>query len=159
MRALCAVLVLVGLGCASVPVTGSSASRAQAELLDADRTFCRVAQEKGLAWAFADAMHPVDGRLFRPGRIVRGRSEIEAAPFPRDGQLLWEPSGAEAATSGDLGVTWGRWTLKTAERERESAGAYVTVWRKDAQGRWRGLLDIGNDDPPERPAPPPAAGP
>ncbi|MBS0411858.1 MAG: nuclear transport factor 2 family protein, partial [Proteobacteria bacterium] len=26
-------------------------------------------------------------------------------------------------------------------------GRYVTVWRKNAKGEWKGLIDIGNADP------------
>lgn len=154
MRALVALSLSLWLAaCATVRTATPTQEQARAELIDADRAFSRVAQEKGLAWAFADAMDPVDGKLFRPGRIVRGRAEIEAAPFPKEGNLAWEPTGVEASASGDLGVTWGRWVFQSPDGVPRGTGAYITVWRRDGEGRWRGLLDIGNDDPREPPKP------
>jgi len=147
MRALTATVALT-FGCAGVPVHhGERSQTFSRELLEADRAFARVSREKGPSWAFADAMDPIDGRVFRPGEIIRGREAIEKMPFSKEGRLEWEPTGAEAAASGDFGVTWGRWTFVSPAGETRATGAYVTVWRRDVEGRWRGLIDIGNPDP------------
>ena len=57
----------------------------------------------------------------------------------------------DVAASGDLGVTWGFYTVERQDpvaEEGKAYGKYVTVWRKQADGRWKATLDIGNPGPP-----------
>jgi len=67
-----------------------------------------------------------------------------------DTVLAWHPVEVFAAHDGDMGVSRGRWTLTPKAGGNPIAGSYVTVWRKDAKGAWKGLVDIGNTDPPAR---------
>jgi ketosteroid isomerase-like protein len=46
---------------------------------------------------------------------------------------------ADAAASGDLGYTYGRYALRDA---RGSAGFYVRVWTRGGDGVWRVALDV-----------------
>ena len=53
-----------------------------------------------------------------------------------------------AAKAGDMGLTWGRWTYTPREAGAKlSTGRYVTVWRKNAKGAWKAIIDMGNPDP------------
>ena len=47
-----------------------------------------------------------------------------------------------------LRLTWGRWTYTPREAgAKVSTGRYVTVWRKNAKGAWKAIIDMGNPDP------------
>jgi ketosteroid isomerase-like protein len=68
--------------------------------------------------------------------------------------ITWEPE--RATVSGDVGymIERNRVTLKHADGVvREHFGKAVTVWRKDAAGEWRCVVDAWNDNPTERALP------
>ena len=58
--------------------------------------------------------------------------------------LTWEPISAHIAQSGELGYTYGTWLLISKKTEQESRGTYVTIWKQNANGDWRFVLDSGN---------------
>lgn len=134
---------------------------AVAELLDADRAFNAMAQEDGVAAAFAhyaaDSAHQ-----FAPGQDpAAGRDAVAAfwAQWPEGGTLVWEPQYAQVSERGDMGWTWGR-GVSTIHGVR-TASRYVTVWKRDYEGNWRFVADIGNQDPrrSQAPATPPSTQP
>jgi ketosteroid isomerase-like protein len=46
-----------------------------------------------------------------------------------------------------MGVTTGDWAVSMKGKPTPVVtGRYVTVWHKDAQGHWKGLIDIGESD-------------
>ena len=52
---------------------------------------------------------------------------------------------------GDLGYTFGsnEISLNDAKGARVTTeGEYVTIWRKQADGSWKAVVDIGNSDAP-----------
>jgi ketosteroid isomerase-like protein len=55
------------------------------------------------------------------------------------------------AASRDLAYTVGTWQVSKKENPEEvlATGKYVTVWRKQKDGSWKAVADIGNDDPPK----------
>lgn len=64
--------------------------------------------------------------------------------------LEWNPLRAEVSNSGDLGYTFGGWTLKTktkAGHDTTLYGNYITIWQKQADGSWKYVFDGGNDTP------------
>jgi ketosteroid isomerase-like protein len=83
------------------------------------------------------------------------RAHMRAAFSDPAVQLRWAPTRGDVAASGDLGYTYGSWRLVA----RDSAGAervagrgkYITVWQRDAAGRWKVAVDGGNQEPPPRP--------
>jgi ketosteroid isomerase-like protein len=61
--------------------------------------------------------------------------------------LTWEPFDAAAASSGDLGYTRGQWKLEQGRPDGGTVTAkYVTIWRREPDGRWRAVVDIGSLD-------------
>ena len=122
-------------------------------LLAADRAFARDTQERRLdGWlaAFDENGSQVDEQ-FRP---ITGRAAIAAhmAPFFADAanELTWSPDDARLSEGGQLGTTTGRWKL--ARREQHggetvlATGRYFDVWRKQADGSWKLLYDVGDED-------------
>jgi ketosteroid isomerase-like protein len=134
------------------PTAEINAVKAQASLneaMDADKAFSAMAQAQGVGAAFAQYMDKVDGRMFQPGEIVQGEAAIREAfaNWPANTQLVWAPDGGHGSASGDLAVTTGRFQNKVDGVTR-SEGRYVTVWRRNAEGQWKGVMDIGVPDPP-----------
>jgi ketosteroid isomerase-like protein len=125
----------------------------------ADAAFAARAQVVPVAQAFREYMDEKDGLQFNGGEPTRGSAAIYAAmggDKPQKSRLEWTPVGAWGAASGDMGVTTGTWKASAVDGSRPPiTGRYVTVWRKDAKGAWKGLIDIGNPDDPQ-PTPPSA---
>ncbi len=67
-----------------------------------------------------------------------------------DLKLTWTPNRAEVARSGELGYTSGTYdmTFSAGGKNVVDKGKYVTVWKKQADGSWKVLLDIFNTDLP-----------
>ena len=126
----------------------------QAAVMDADRAFNQATQERGVeGWVsfFAD-----DGALIGEGMgEIRGTDAIrEAVAYLSDPafSLTWEPIRADVAASGDLGYTVGQYTSRTEGEDGQvtvGQGLYVSIWRLQADGRWKVVMDLGNptDDP------------
>ncbi|MDI6780166.1 MAG: DUF4440 domain-containing protein [Bacteroidota bacterium] len=60
---------------------------------------------------------------------------------------------AEVSNSGDLGYTWGTYKTKfegAQGKPLERTGKYLTVWKKQNDGGWKVIADIGNQDTPNR---------
>jgi ketosteroid isomerase-like protein len=150
--AVTAYLALASFACAS----RTDVERQRAALMDADREFARATAARGVdGWveAFAD-----DGVQFRGSQRVVGHDSIRAHMGPAFADttfhLEWEPVSSEAAASGDLGYTIGRWESWRAGPDGApvtGSGSYVTIWRKDSAGVWKVAVDIGNPDQPPRP--------
>ena len=145
-------LLLVVAGAAALfaaPVWAADTS-VKDQLIAVDKAFAAEAKAKGAAIAFRDYMDPTDGLEFAGGKEpARGSAAIFQAQGgdKPGGELVWTPSEALAGAAGDMGVTWGHWSFTPPTKGAKAVtGLYVTVWRKDAAGRWKGLVDIGNPD-------------
>jgi ketosteroid isomerase-like protein len=115
-------------------------------VVEAERAFARMAGNRDVNAAFLHFAAP-DGIVFQPGP-VNAREALAVRPMPRI-QLDWWPVYAGIAASADLGFTTGPYSLR--DGAREAHGWYFTVWKRQADGRWRWVLDHG---PPTREAAP-----
>jgi ketosteroid isomerase-like protein len=121
----------------------------------ADGDFATLAKREGAAKAFRDSMDAVDGVIYGGGSEPAIGSDAiykkMGGDAPDESTLEWHPVEAFAAKSGDMGVTRGRWTATSkADATKAASGSYVTVWRKNAKGEWKGLIDIGAADKPKQ---------
>jgi ketosteroid isomerase-like protein len=48
---------------------------------------------------------------------------------------------AEAARSGDLGYTWGNYSIGPAQKPTQK-GFYVRVWQRERNGQWNVIMDV-----------------
>ena len=124
----------------------------------ADVAFATRAAEVGNARAFREYMSDPDAMMFGGGGDpARGPDEIYAAhggDAPPRGKLEWAPVEAWGSAGGDMAVTTGKWKSTPLDATKPvRTGRYVTVWRKNAAGEWKGIVDIGNPDPPPSPSP------
>lgn len=92
--------------------------------------------------------------------VVTGAAAIELAfkPFFADKNfsLTFAADKVDVAKSGDLGYSQGAFTMimtdpKTMKVLTEK-GKYVTVFKKQADGGWKVVADIFNEDAPPAPA-------
>jgi ketosteroid isomerase-like protein len=119
-------------------------------MVDTERAFSRTSEEKGIREAFAGFIAD-DGILFRPHAVV-GKKWMQEHPLPPSNTrplLTWQPVFAAISRSGDLGYTTGPWQFKTDIKDaRPSAfGDFMTIWKKQADGNWRFVLDLGVSHP------------
>ncbi len=133
----------------AAPAIASHGPKAAADsILKAESAFEAESERLGSAAAFRDFMDSADGREFAGGGDPLSGPAIVAAHKDDPGKLSWTPSEVFAAKGGDMGVTWGRWAYALPKAgAKPITGRYVTVWRKDAAGAWKAIIDIGNPDP------------
>lgn len=135
-----------------VLVTGSFAQKisdAHADLrslVETERAFSRTAADKGIRDSFL-AYLADDGVLFRP-KPVNGKQFLQGRPA-RPGLLSWEPTFAYVARAGDMGYDTGPWEFreKGPQDKPVGYGYFVTVWKKQADGTWKFVVDIGTSNP------------
>jgi len=113
----------------------------------AETQFAQLAQQKGTKTAFLTYLSP-NSVIFPAGKPVNGLKHWQDSPSSPS-LLSWQPIAADAAASGDFGYTTGPWELrpKTPEDKPTAYGHYVSVWKKEANGRWKVAVDIGISHP------------
>lgn len=148
------------------PELADEREEAEQAILAADRAFAARASQTTAAQAFREFMDGENGLLFRPGgEPLEGAEAIYGymgGAAPETGKLLWEPVQAWASESGDFGASWGRSRfVPNGAAAPTRAYRYMTVWRRDADGAWKGLMDMGapaDDLVPRAAAPVPPLG-
>ena len=138
-----------------ISVCFAVAAQAQSALHDMVKTeqaFSKMAEEKTTHEAFMTFIAD-DGLLFRPGAVNGKKWMIEhPPPPPKDDKkplLAWQPSYAGMAASGDMGFTTGPWEAKADIKDEKPRGHghFVTVWKKQADGSWKFVVDLGISHP------------
>ncbi len=128
----------------------SKETRAKAEVLAADRAFEAASRKDGPKAAFL-AFMAGDGKLL--GETLQGADGIKNlyAQLPATATLTWEPAFVDVSSEGDLGYTWGHYTLtvplpKYGPKPYIKRGTYVTIWKRQLSGAWKAVLDGGVED-------------
>jgi ketosteroid isomerase-like protein len=119
-------------------------------LVDAERAFARTSKEQGTRPAFL-AFIAEDGILFRP-TATNGKKWMEQNPLPPSEKrplLAWQPAFADIAQAGDMGYTFGPWEYKEDIKDEKPVGYghFATVWKRQADGSWRFVIDHGISHP------------
>jgi ketosteroid isomerase-like protein len=143
---LCILLIAFVLALAGI-VLGQSGGRTVQSLIEAERAFSRLSEEKGIKEAFLTYLAD-DSIVFRP-KPVSGRKAYEGVPDDSPVLLTWEPAYAEIAPDGDLGYTTGPYQVKNRSKPGDPAryGHYVSLWQKQPSGLWKVVLDVGISHP------------
>ncbi len=66
-------------------------------------------------------------------------------------KISWHPDRVDVARSGEMGYTSGAYEMSFNDPSGKmisDKGKYVTVWKKQADGSWKVMLDIFNTDLP-----------
>lgn len=115
------------------------------EIIKADEAFSDLSKKEGMKKAFIEYIDN-DGVLLRPGRLpVIGANAIDFLSQVNDSSytLTWSPAGAGIAASDDLGYSYGIYKLEL--KDTVVRGTYVSVWKKQKDGKWKFVLDSGNE--------------
>lgn len=121
-------------------------------MAETERAFARTAGQKGWQHAFYD-FFAEEGVGFQP-EPVKYRENYRKNPPPPDplnAVLDWEPLTGDVAESADLGWLTGPFVVldKTAQKRPPRWGFYSSVWKKQPDGSWRVLADLGISIPPQ----------
>ena len=134
-----------------------AAADPKATLMDADRAFAKAAAEKGLdgwmSFMTEDAARaPRIGAKLTTGKDAIRKLDAVLFADPKL-KLVWEPTDAHLFADGKSGVTTGKYRVQATVggKETESGrGAYVTWWRREADGSWKVIFDSGTPDAPAK---------
>jgi len=140
-------LAAFGLVLAATP----AAAQNKNELMRTDQECSKISGEKGVVAAF-DACFADDAIQFNGApEPLSGKAKIlEDAKSMGDVKLTWEPRMAEVAVGGDMGWTWGRWSMTGKSKDGKAIkrdGKYITVWKR-TKGAWKIAFDGGEPDQP-----------
>jgi ketosteroid isomerase-like protein len=134
-------------------------------LLKAEADFEKAREQKGLeGWLsfFADDTLDLPAGLpIASGKdVMRKRLQTH---WDNNVHLKWQPVKVDVARSGDLGYTAGNWQIPVLDKRINKrvviTGKYLTVWKKQKDGSWKVVADLGNQDPVPTQSPAPAATP
>ncbi|MBC7887525.1 MAG: hypothetical protein H7Z13_06520 [Ferruginibacter sp.] len=119
----------------------------KAAMMEADRAFSKMSEEKGMKNAL---MQYIDskGVLLRPNAMpIVGGEAINYISQGNDTSYImsWEPNGGTIAKSGELGYTYGVYSLKPKNKDTVFYGTYVSIWKKQPDGKWKFVLETGNE--------------
>lgn len=139
------VFIVIILSCNHAGIDWSS--KAAAEIMQADKDMNELASKEGfnkalLMYADDSVIKPQEGEL-----PVIGKYNLEKywANKTDTKDISWQPYKAEAAKSGELGYTIGNW--KYATKDTVMYGYYYTIWKKQPGGKWKFIVDGGNNTP------------
>lgn len=111
-------------------------------LIERERAFARHSETIGMGEAFLTYLAE-DGLVFQPGPLKGKEVYADVPNVP--GVLTWGPVWADISDTGDLGYTTGPYEYREngADTPVNTYGHYMSVWKRQADGTLRVLLDIG----------------
>jgi ketosteroid isomerase-like protein len=127
---------------APAPAPSAAALPAAAQQIDdAEHAFAQAVAQAGIAQGFRQFAAP-DAVMFLPDP-TQARPALAGQRWP--GELVWRARYVGVARSGDLAFSAGPSLLRGTGRP--SGGFYLTVWRRQPDGRWKFVLDHAADMP------------
>jgi ketosteroid isomerase-like protein len=122
-------------------------------LLQTDKAFCDMEQKDGMAKAM-NAFYDDNVMGIQPGQpVMNGKvnvlKAVADAKMDSMNTLVWKADRAFVSSSGDMGYVWGHYTMKTNAMGTDTTlyGAYVTIYKKQADGSWKAVVDQTNNTP------------
>ena len=103
-----------------------------------------MAKEVGIHKAFI-TYATEDAVLMRNNDLVIGKKNIDQFYENQTSKgLAWTPDFIDVAASGDLGYTYGHYTfsyIDSSGKVIDDKGIFHTIWRKQADGKWKFVWD------------------
>jgi ketosteroid isomerase-like protein len=142
-------VILVSLIAIPASATKQKSAKGAELLFQLEAAFAQDAAQHGhdafLTWFADDGVELDDG-----GGIVT-KEEMRKQPAWAEGTTLtWTPVHADMAASGDLGYTYGNYVFKHKDKSGKlitDHGKYTSIWKKQKDGSWKVVVDMGNSSP------------
>lgn len=139
------VLVVIAQACENKS-TDKLIAQWKEEIVQTEIDFSDMAGREGipeafLAYAAKDAVLIRDNNLIVGWEAIKSRFEGQAQGNIK---LKWSPEFVDVAESGDLGYTYGYYTITSTDSlgsQSEQRGVFHTVWKKQSNGDWRFVWD------------------
>src|ERR1700723_305528 len=130
--------------------TVAASPRATPETLEQlEAEFMNAAAQKGsqgyMSYYADDAVEVPNGAPLIQGKvnIAKGMGFLD----DKTKSLTWAPLGADISASGDLGYTYGTFEFRSKDKDGKVVvdhGKYASIWKKQKEGSWKVVLDMGN---------------
>ena len=128
--------------------TGTAKEKAIAAITKAENDFSAMASEKGIQTAF-EYFAANDVIIKRANdSLIKGKEGLRqfySKDIFKKAILTWSPDFVDAAESGDMGYTFGKyhWIVKdkNGKLTDENKGIFHTVWKKQTDGSWKFVWD------------------
>ena len=133
-------LTVAALAAGLMPLAARAQNPRQA-VLAAEAALAAQAAKAGIPAAFVAQSAPA-ALVADEGRLANAQSVWRARPAQAGARLAWWPTWVDAAQSGELAYTAGPWTSFLNDQPQTS-GEYVTVWRKQPDGQWKFVVNLG----------------
>ena len=114
---------------------------AQDEIRDLEREYLAAARRDGINEAMLAYMAD-DAVMFSRRERTKSALADSLARRPEPADLEWEQLFNEVAQSEDLACTFGVWQASGAANEKLQ-GTYVVIWKRQANGKWKFVVDGG----------------
>ena len=150
---------LLTISCARAPSVDTAAEAAAIQAADEQWSAAAAKNdlEATLSYYADDAVVlPPNAPIARDKKTIR---EAWAGLLGPGNAISWKASKAEVAKSGDIGYVYGTYELSMKDPKGgppvRDTGKFVEIWKKQADGKWKCIVDTFNSDLPV-PAPPAA---
>jgi uncharacterized protein (TIGR02246 family) len=134
------------------PPSSKPASAEAAKIRSLERAMMVAGEEKGAAGYMSfyadDAVElPVGADVLQgKGAISKTMGFLD----DKNNRLTWAPAHVDVAASADLAYSYGAYEFRSIGKDSKPSvehGKYTTVWKKQKDGRWKVVLDMGNASP------------
>ncbi len=129
--------------------SGAELPHALTQMVDAERAF--AARALVIGWKNSFLEHFADDAIgFEGGQAGLAREQIRTNPDPPpEHRLIWEPRYGDVAGSGEIGYLTGpsQNILPSRNNGRPRHGVYASVWKRQRDGSFKVVLDVGVDTP------------
>ena len=116
------------------------------EIVETERAFAAKALVVGWKQAFLEYFAE-EAVGFQSGAAGLAKDQIAKAPDPpKDSALVWEPRYGDIASSGEMGYLTGPVINRAAGRP-ERHQTYASVWKRQRNGTFKVILDVGVPTP------------
>lgn len=127
-----------------LPVKEKRFPAALAPVVGAEHAFAQLSIDQGMKPAFLAYAAPEGVIVNRRGPVNAIETWRQRNPAPA-GLLTWWPTYADVSRAGDMGWTTGPYEFreKTTQEKPDDTGHFFTVWRRQPDGSWKWVLDLG----------------
>jgi ketosteroid isomerase-like protein len=138
-------ILILALAAAAGAQTNESRDALVRKLADTERAFARTSVEHGPSLAFYEFFAEEGITLQPQPQRPRAEKPTEKDTFAMD----WKPLFSDVSQAGDLGISSGPWELTPdGAKEPQVFGYFVSIWRRQPNGQYRVIHDLGTRTDP-----------